>query len=193
MNNAPFDQQNDIEKILTKLERVRVMICFGNNSIIGQIQYSSEQRFLDMLNKDLVLGEQRIKNFVVVTQALLINPDGEKEQIPNPCFVSKDSIVFIGTFDETTSTTSENINSFKAYPWREKDVISVTVTLAGKYRLTGQIHNNPGLLPIRSVESKDNFLPMTNVSVISSPEPPEIFFKFAAINKNYISIFQAGS
>ena len=106
MDSVNLNQNSDIEKLLTGLEKAKVMICFDNQSMIGQAHYSSQQRFLDMLNKDLFLGKQRIKNFVVVTQALLINSDGEKEQIQNPCFINKDSIIFIGTFDETRATTS---------------------------------------------------------------------------------------
>jgi len=190
MDSVHLNQHDDIENMLAGLEKVRVMICFDNYSIIGQTYYSSEQRFLDMLNKDLVLGKQRTKNFVIVTEALLIHPDGEKEQIPGPCFVSKDSMIFIGTYDETRSTTSESINSAKAYPWRGKNVTSANVVFAGKYRLIGQIYHDPWMLPVCSVESQSKFLPMTSVRVIYSPEPREIFFDFLAVNKNYISLFQ---
>ena len=191
MDRVHLNQHNEIDKMLTELEKARVMICFDNYSIIGQTYYSSEQRFLDMLNKDLILGKQRTENFVIVTEAFLTSPDGEKEQIPSPCFVSKDSIIFIGTFDETRSTTTQSINSVKAYPWREKDVISVKMVFAGKYRLIGQMHSDPSMLPVRVVESRNNFLPMTNVRVICSLEPREIFFDFVAVNKNHVSLFQA--
>ncbi len=189
MDCLPLNQDSDIEKMLANLEKVRVMICFSNYSIIGQTYYQAEQRFLDMLNKDLVINKQRITDFLIVAQALLINPGGEKEQITSPCFVSKDSIIFIGTFDETRSTTSENINTVKAYPWREKNVMSARMVFAGKYRLIGQIHGDPGVLPVRSFESQKKFLPMTNVRVISQ-EPSEISFDFVAVNRNHISLFQ---
>ena len=190
MDYLPLNQNSDIERMLTNLENVRVMICFDNYSIIGQTYYQAEQRFLDMLNKDFVIDKQRIRDFLIVTQALLINPGGEKEQIPSPCFVSKDSIIFIGTFDETRSTTSENINAVKAYPWREKNIMSVRMVFAGKYRIVGQIHGDPRVLPVCYVESQNKFLPMTNVRVISSLEPSEISFDFVAINRNHVSLFQ---
>ena len=185
-----LNQYGDIEKMLAGLEKVRVMVCCNNYSIIGQTYYPSEHRFLDMLNKDLVIDKQCTTKFLIITQVLLINPDGEKEQIPSACFVSKDSIIFIGTFDETRSTTSENINTVKAYPWRKKNIIAAKIVFAGKYRLTGQIHNDPWSLPVRSVESQNKFLPMTNVRVISSLELREIHFDFIAVNKNHISLLQ---
>ena len=190
MDFLPLNKHSDIEEMLTNLENVRVMICFDNYSIIGQTYYQAEQRFLDMLNKDFVIDKQRIRDFLIVTKALLVNPGGEKEQIPSPCFVSKDSIIFIGTFDETRSTTSENINTVKAYPWREKNVISAKMVFAGKYRLVGQIHGDPMVLPVRYIESQNKFLPMTNVKVISSLEPSEISFDFVAVNRNHVSLFQ---
>ena len=190
MDYLPLNKHSDIEKMLTNLENVRVMICFDNFSIIGQTYYQAEQRFLDMLNKDFVIDKQRVRDFLIVTKALLVNPGGESEQIPSPCFVSKDSIIFIGTFDETRSTTSENINTIKAYPWREKNVMSVKMVFAGKYRLVGQIHGDPMVLPVRYIESQNKFLPMTNVKVISSLEPSEISFDFAAVNRNHVSLFQ---
>ena len=190
MNYLPLNQHSDIEKMLTNLENVRVMICFDNYSIIGQTYYQAEQRFLDMLNKDFVINKQRVRDFLIVTKALLITPGGEKEQITSPCFVSKDSIIFIGTFDETRSTTSENINTVKAYPWREKNVMSAKMVLAGKYKLVGQIHGDPSVLPVRYIESQNKFLPMTNVKVISSLEPSEISFDFVAVNRNHVSLFQ---
>lgn len=190
MESLNVNQNNDIEKLLGGLEKVRVMICCDNHSIIGQTHYSSERRFLDMLNKDFFLGKQRITNFVIVTQALLMNPDGEKEQIESPCFVNKDSIIFIGTFDETKSTTSQKINLVNTYPWTEKSTISANMVFAGKYRLTGQIHSEPWALPIRSIESRDRFMPMTDVRVISEPELREINFDFVAVNKSHLSLFQ---
>ena len=190
MDSLPLNKQSDIEKMLTNLENVRVMICFDNYSIIGQTYYQAEQRFLDMLNKDFVIGKQRIRDSLIITKALLINPGGEKEQIPSPCFVNKDSIIFIGAFDETRSSTSENINTVKAYPWREKDEISVKMVFAGKYRLDGQIHSDPRVLPVHYIESQKRFLPMTSARVISTLEPSEITFNFVAVNRNRVSLFQ---
>ncbi|MFC1961870.1 hypothetical protein ACFLWN_02350 [Chloroflexota bacterium] len=190
MDYLPLNQHSDIEKMLMNLEKVRVMVCFDNYSIIGQTYYQAERRFLDMLNKDFVMNKKRVTEFLIVTQALLVNQAGEKEQIASPCFVRKDSIVFIGTFDETRSTTSENINTYKAYPWREKNAMSAKMVFAGIYRLVGQIHSDPLVLPVHSIESKNKFMPMTNVRVISSLEPREISFDFVAVNKNHVSLFQ---
>lgn len=191
MDILPFSQRDGIEAELTNLESVRVMICFNHSSIIGQTYYQAEQRFLDVLNKDFIMEKQRIKNFLIINQALIIKPGGEKEQIPGLCFINKNSIIFIGTFDETRSTTSENINNkVKAYPWREKDAISVKMDLAGRYRLSGQIYGDPTVLPVHYIESKNQFLPMTSVSVSSSLEPKEITFDFVAINKDYISLLE---
>ncbi|MFC1870109.1 hypothetical protein ACFLYE_02425 [Chloroflexota bacterium] len=190
MDCVHSNRQDDIEKMLAGLEKVRVMIGCNHFNIIGQTYYSSEQRFIDMLNKDSVIEKQCITKSLIVTQALLTTSGGEKEQIPGPCFVSKDSIIFIGTFDETRATTSEEINSVKAYPWTGKYIIPTKILCAGKYRLIGQIHSDPCVLPILPIESRDKFLPMTNVSVISLPELREISFDFVAINKNHISLFQ---
>ncbi|MFC1902133.1 hypothetical protein ACFLX3_04325 [Chloroflexota bacterium] len=190
MDYLSLKQHSDIEQMLTNLENVRVMICFDNYSLIGQAYYQTEQRFLDMLNKDLVIDKQRIRDCLIVTQALLTIPDGEKEQIPGPFFVSKDSIIFIGTFDETRSTTSETINAVKTYPWIEKNVMPAKMVFAGKYRLVGQIHGDPKVLPARYIESQNKFLPMTNTKVISPIESREISFDFLAVNKNRISLFQ---
>ncbi|MFC1942243.1 hypothetical protein ACFLWU_03385 [Chloroflexota bacterium] len=190
MDCLPLNQHRDIEGMLTNLEKVKVLICFDNYGIIGQTYYQAEQRFLDMLNKDFVIDKQRSKDFLIVTQSLLMGLDGEKEQIASPCFVNKHSIIFIGTFDETTSTTSENINTIKAYPWREKNIVPVKMVLAGKYRIVGQIHGDPKALPVHYIESQNEFLPMTNAKVISPLVPSEISFNFAAVNRNHISLFQ---
>ena len=87
MDYLPLNQRSDIEKALTELEKVRVMICLDDYSIIGQMYYQADKRFLDVLNKDLLMDKQRIADFLVVTQGLIISPDGEKEQMTTPCFL----------------------------------------------------------------------------------------------------------
>lgn len=191
MEIMQLNPQADIKRMLTELEKVRVMVCFENLEIIGQTYYPPEQRFLDMLNNDIVLGKQRIRDFIIVTDALLVNPDGEKEQIPNPCYISKNSIILIGTFDETRSTTSESINSVRAYPWRKKTILPARMMFAGKYRLVGHMHSDPGALPTSTIESRNRFLPMTNVEVTSPLEQREIFFDFLAVNNKHVSLFQS--
>ena len=190
MSSTETEQMTAIDRVLQGLDKVRVMICSNNYSIIGQVYYSREERFLDTLNKGLIIQKQRTKNILILDQALLVKPDGQKEKIPGLCFVSKESIVFIGTFDKTRASTSESINAVRAYPWRKKDKVSVKMVFAGKYRLVGHIHNDPWVLPVSSFESADDFLPMTDTTVISSLEPEEIHFDFVAINKKQIFLIQ---
>ena len=190
MDFLPSNQHSDIEKMLVNLEKVKVMICFENFSILGQTYYQAEQRFLDVLNEGLVINEQRVTEFLIVSHALLTRLGGEKEQMTGPCFVNKDSILFVGTFGETRFTTSKNINTTKVYPWIEKNVMLLKLSFVDKYKLIGEIHGVPGVLPMHYIKSQKKFLPMTNVKVTSLMEPSEISFDFVAVNRNRVSFFQ---
>ena len=190
MDQINTSHKIDMKKMINELEQVRVMICSNNCIIIGQLYYSPKQRFLDMLNKGFDLEQYHFNQFIIVDQPLLINSDGERERTPGTCFINKDSVVFIGTFEKTRSTTSETINSVKLYPWRKKDVLQVNMVLVGQHKLVGQMHNDPRILPLYSIESHDNFLPMTDVKVYSSLEPHEISFDFVAVNKNKAFMIQ---
>ena len=183
-------QQQKLKGILEKFKAARVMICSDYYKIIGQTYYSGQQRFIDMLNKDLILGEERISNFIVVTEAVLINPEGGKEPVAGPVFVGKDSIAFIGAFDETMSTTSKKVNSVNFYPWREKYPVTSKLILRGDHILTGQIFGNPQALPVHSVEAHSRFMPMVDVRILSSPEIQDMCFQFAAVNKDYLYLME---
>ena len=184
MNDKKSYKQRDFIKILNNLEKVRVMIFLYDCVIIGQVLCFSNSRFLDMLNEGLILDEYRIKDFLIVKQPLLINLDGKKKKMSGPWFIKKDSVSFIGTFDETKSTTSEVVNSHRFYPWREKNRMLVTIVLNGQHNLVGEFHNDPWSLPILAIDSYKIFIPMTNVIVSSSLMPQEINFDFIAVNKN---------
>ena len=134
MDGIYLDQNGDIESLLNDLEKVSVMVGFDRHSIIGNTYYRAEQRFLDMLNKNIVIKSQPVAEFIVITQGLLISPGGEKERVAGPCFINKDSIIFIGAFDETRSTTSQQVDKVKGYPWTEKNPTSVEIYCDDKYR-----------------------------------------------------------
>ena len=113
-----------IRSALSRFEKVRVMLHSNDNLFFGQLYYSDKVRFLDTLNRGLDFKTTPIKSYLIMDEVIMVHHDNEKEQIEGTCFFAKDSVDFIGTFDETKSTSSEIIDTVRLYPWRKKEASS---------------------------------------------------------------------
>lgn len=175
--------QNDImADVVERCENIRVMGLVKDLVLYGKLYYSGKRRFLDTLNKGLGMKNSPDKQYFLMDDVMLVDRRGDQDKIEGTCLVPRESVAFIGAFDETRPSMSESIDSVKFYPWRKKEPHEVSVVLGDDFSLTGTVYLDPNDGSSLAPGSDECFLPATEVTVRSSRFVRDLKFTFVALN-----------
>ena len=168
------------ERHITK-EQLKVCVYTPTCMLSGYIHCLQRQRLLDLLNS-IVVGELRLgTDFLPLTEVNSHNQDG-KETTMQFALINKPNILFVSEIEKQAEPSIEV--SHKLPPTREKFIITAKFYIP-PYMLSGQIHCTKGQRLSDLLNTKDRFIPMTNVDIVQSSgvlQPST----FVAVNKNQI-------
>jgi len=151
------------ERRITK-EQFKVCVYTPNYILSGYIYCLPNQRLLDLLNSVLPGGLPVETVFLPVTEATS-HTLNDAETTTQLTLINKANILFISEIEQQAETSTEA--SYKLPPAREKLPIIVKLHMP-PYILSGQMHCAKGHRLSDLLNTKDMFLPMTNVDIGSS-------------------------
>ncbi|MGD0353661.1 MAG: hypothetical protein ABSB38_09285 [Dehalococcoidia bacterium] len=168
------------ERHITK-EQLKVCIYTPTCMLSGYIHCLQRQRLLDLLN-NVVVGELRLgTDFLPVTEATSHNQDGT-ETTTQLTLINKANILFINEIEQHGEPSTEA--SYKLPTAREKLPIIAKLHIP-PYILSGEMHCAKGHRLSDLLNTKDMFLPMTNVDIVPSSGIRQSAV-FVAVNKAQI-------
>lgn len=168
------------ERRITK-EQFKACVYTPNYILSGYIYCLPNQRLLDLLNSVLPGGLPVDTVFLPVTEATS-HTLNDAETTTQSALINKANILFISEIEQQAETSAEA--SYKLPPAREKLPIIVKLHIP-PYILSGQMHCAKGHRLSDLLNTKDMFLPMTNVDIGSSSGIRQSA-AFVAVNKAQI-------
>ena len=161
-------------------EKLRVCVYTPTDIFNGYIYCLHKQRLLDLLNS-LVVGTLYVgADFLPVTKATNhIEDDIKTTEI---ALVNKSNILFISEIKQQVESNTEA--SFRLPPVRERLPIIAKLHLP-PYILCGQMHCAKGQRLSDLLNTKEKFIPMTNVDIVPSSGIQQVA-EFVAVNKTQI-------
>jgi hypothetical protein len=141
----------------------------------------NKQRLLDLLNSVLVGGLRVDTGFLPVTEAISHTLD-DTETTAQFALINKANILFISEIKQHGEPSTEA--SYKLSPTVGKFLIIAKLHIP-PYILSGQMHCAKGQRLSDLLNTKDKFLPMTNVDIVPSSGIRQSA-GFVAVNKAQI-------
>lgn len=162
-------------------EQLKVCIYTPTCMLSGYIHCLQRQRLLDLLNS-VVVGELRLgTDFLPLTETTSHNQDGT-ETTTQFALINKSNILFTSEIEQQAEPSTEA--SYKLPPTREKFLITAKFYIP-PYILSGQMHCTKGQRLSDLLNTKDRFIPMTNVDIAPSSGIRQSAV-FVAVNKKQI-------
>ena len=162
-------------------EQLKVCVYTPTCMLSGYIHCLQRQRLLDLLNS-VVVGELRLgTDFLPLTEATSHNQDGT-ETTTQFALINKSNILFVSETEQQAEPSTET--NHKLPLTREKFLITAKLYMP-PYILSGQMHCAKGQRLSDLLNTKDKFIPMTNVDIATSSGIQQSAV-FIAVNKNQI-------
>jgi hypothetical protein len=168
------------ERHITK-EQFKACVYTPTYILSGYIYCLHKQRLLDLLNGVLPGGLPVNIDFLPVTEATS-HTLNDKETTTQLALINKANILFISEIEQHGEPSTEA--SYKLPPAREKLPIIAKLHIP-PYILSGQMHCAKGQRLSDLLNTKDMFLPMTNVDIVPSSGIRQSAV-FVAVNKAQI-------
>jgi len=169
------------EKHIPK-EQLKVCVYTPTCMLSGHTHCLQGQRLLDLLNS-VVMGALRLgADFLPVTEATSHNLDGT-ETTTQFALINKSNILFVSEIEPQAEPSTEA--GIKLLPTIGKSLIIVKFYIP-PYTLSGQMHCAKGQRLSDLLNTKDTFLPMTNVDIVPASGIRQSAV-FVAINKKQIN------
>lgn len=163
-------------------EQLKVCVYTPTCIINGYIYRLHKQRLLDLLNS-VVAGTLRVGiDFLPVTQATSHALDGTKTTTEF-ALINKTNILFASEIEQEGEPSTEA--SYELPPAVGKFLIIAKLHMP-PYILSGQMHCAKGQRLSDLLNTKDRFIPMTNVDIVPSSSIRQSAV-FAAVNKAQIT------
>ncbi len=162
-------------------EQLQVCVYTPTCMLSGYTHCLQGQRLLDLLN-NIVMRSLRLGiDFLPVTEATRHAPDGT-ETTTQFTLINKSNILFVIEIEPQEEPDTET--GYELPPTREKFVLTARFYIP-PYILSGQMHRAKGQRLSDLLNTKDTFLPMTNVDIVTESGVRESA-AFLAVNKNQI-------
>ncbi|MCX6006025.1 MAG: hypothetical protein NTZ34_02035 [Chloroflexi bacterium] len=171
-------------------KQYEILVCTGELIFIGLFKCNISQRLIDALNEGVRESSlSKIVDFLPLQDVTMTNIGGNKKKF-NHIYVAKNNIIFIAQV-----STEVKGKKLSAYPYRSKQPVGVTIytaqiyqaqVYASPYVLKGQIYVETWGQVADTLESKDRFIPLTDVEVDPALPGGDNQFDFIAINRERI-------
>jgi hypothetical protein len=149
--------------------------------LMGYIYCLQQQRLLDLLNS-VTVGALRVDtDFLPITEATSYTPD-EAKTATQFALINKAKILFANETEQQKEPGTKANHSLR--PAIGKALVTATLHIP-PYALSGQMHCAKGQRLSDLLNTKDMFLPVTNVDIVSSSGIRQSV-AFAAVNKTQI-------
>jgi hypothetical protein len=151
------------ERHVTK-ERFKICVYTPTCILSGYIYCLHKQRLLDLLNSVLAGGLRVDTDFLPVTEATS-HTLNDTETTTQFALINKANILFVSEIKQHGEPSTEA--SYKLLPAVGKFLIIAKLYIP-PYILSGQMHCAKGQRLSDLLNTKDKFLPMTNVDIVPS-------------------------
>ncbi|RPJ63397.1 MAG: hypothetical protein EHM12_02420 [Dehalococcoidia bacterium] len=168
-------------------KQYEILVCTGEVIFTGTFKCSISQRLIDALNEGVrETAVSKAVDFLPLHDVAMHDIHGNTKKF-NRIFVSKHNIIFIAQL--STEIQGKKLN---AYPYRKKQPVGVTIytaqiyqaqVYASPYVIKGQMYVETWGQVADTIESKERFLPFTDVEVTPAPPGGGSKFDFIAINR----------
>ena len=168
------------EKHIPK-EQLKVCVYTPTCMLSGHTHCLQGQRLLDLLNSIVMRSLRLGADFLPVTEATRHALDGT-ETTTHFALINKSNILFVSEIEPQEEPGTET--SYELPPTREKFLLIARFYIP-PYMLSGQMHRAKGQRLSDLLNTKDTFLPMTNVDIVPESGVRQSAV-FVAVNKNQI-------
>jgi len=168
-------------------KQYEILVCAGELIFSGFFKCNISQRLIDALNEGVRESPlSKVVDFLPLQQVTMTDIAGHKESF-SQIYVAKNNIIFIAQISGEIKGKKLN-----AYPYRKKQPVGVTIytaqiyqaqVFASPYVLKGQMYVETWGQVADTIESKERFLPLTDVEVDPAPPGAGDHFDFVAINR----------
>lgn len=171
-------------------KQYEILVCAGELIFTGLFKCNLSQRLIDALNEG-IRESPSVKNvdFLPMYNVTMSDVRGNVKKF-NRIYITKSNVIFVAQL--STEVKGKKLN---AYPYRRKQPVGVTIYTAqiyhaqvftSPYILKGQIHVESWGQVADTIESKERFLPFTDVEVSPSTPDGRSKFDFVAINRERV-------
>jgi hypothetical protein len=169
------------------VRQYEVLVCAGELVFSGTFKCNVSQRLIDALNEGVRESQlSTMIDFLFLENASMITAGGEKRRFPR-IYIAKNNIAFVAEMSADAPG-----KKFNSYPYRRKLPVGVTIysaqihaaeVIASSYVLKGQLFIETWGQVADTIETRDRFLPLTQVEI--DPPLPDggAQFSFVAINR----------
>jgi hypothetical protein len=182
-----MDTESDISE---SNKQYKILVCTGELVFEGLFHCNISQRLIDALNEGVRESpSSKMVDFLLMQGVTMTDISGHEKKF-NQIYIARNNIIFIAQV-----STEIRGHTFSSYPYRRKQPVGVTIytaqiyqaqVYASPYVLKGQIYVETWGQVADTIESKERFLPLTNVEVDTVLPAGGKHFDFVAINKERI-------
>ena len=144
----------------------------------------SRQRLLDILNEVTAGGLYASAGFLSITEVTMRNPEQIETAAQFDC-INKDNILFVKEADDNQAGEHGSKGGHRPSTAAEKVPVKVKLYMPS-YSLIGQMYCVKGQRLSDLLNTIDQFLPMTDVEVVSTLRNSRFAADFIALNKAQI-------
>jgi hypothetical protein len=172
----------------TELDKqYEIVVCAGELVFSGTFSCNFSQRLIDALNEGVRESPlSMLVDFLLLENATMTTGAGDRKRFPR-IYIAKNNIAFVA--EMAAEVPGKKLS---AYPYRRKLPVGVTIyasqihaaeVVASSYILRGKLFIETWGQVADTIETKDRFLPLTQVDV--DPPLPDggSQFSFVAINR----------
>ncbi len=171
---------------LVSPDSTKVTVCVEGYTFTGKVHHMAQQRILDALNKGIVTGHPRAsKAFLQITEAEVLAGDGRRIAESTTSYIGKQSILFVIDREGGQRRSEAVKRQLVGYPIRSKKQVRVKIQMPG-YTITGTLYTENWQKLDHLLESEDDFLPVTDVTVSPAVCSDETTADFVAINRAHV-------
>jgi len=168
-------------------KQYEILVCTGEVIFTGSFMCCLSQRLIDALNEGVrATTVSKAVDFLSLQNVTMNDIHGNTKKF-NRIYVAKNNIIFVAQL-----STEVKGKKLSAYPYRKKQPVGVTIytaqiyhaqVYASPYIIKGQMHVETWGQVADTIESKERFLPFTDVEVTPAPPGGGSKFDFIAVNR----------
>lgn len=171
-------------------KQYEILVCAGELIFTGLFKCNISQRLIDALNEGIrESASSKMVDFLPMYDVTMSDIHGKAKKF-NRIYVAKNNIIFIAQL-----STEVKGKKLSAYPYRRKQPVGITIytaqiyqaqVFASPYQLKGQIHVESWGQVADTIETKERFIPFTDVEVDPPTPGGRSKFDFVAINRERV-------
>jgi hypothetical protein len=181
----------DAETGVSELNKqYQILVCTSELIFEGTFKCNLSQRLIDALNEGVRESPvSKAVDFLPLEDVTISDVKGKKRKSPR-IYIAKNNIIFVAQLSSEVKG-----KKLSAYPYRKKLPVGVTIYAAQMfmaqvyalpYVLKGQLYVETWGQVADTIETRDRFLPLTQVEVDPAPPGEGMQYDFVAINKERI-------